>query len=262
MVGGVKESISKKTWEKNKAAYKGTKIDSYDEYINAGVLLLNLREIRKLDWNTGVSELMSYNFPYSDQDIINIVCKERILFLKNECNTIARDNVEELSDEVIICHYAGYQKPWEDLDAPYGELWWGVCRETKLWQQFFKAASNQFYHVYQSRKMQVKTKQDIIKICQGNQKIVVYGSGNVSRIVIDYLNKNGISVYGIAVKSLKNNPSELVGIPVREIGFYETEKDEALILIAVLFDNKDIISELYDRRYRKIVRAADVFWKK
>lgn len=88
-----------------------------DLYINAGVLLLNLRLLRQ----DNMSEKLLANTIklqdktiYQDQDIINITFKEHILALNNIYNFTSAD-AKYFSDKrkkAIVVHYTGAVKPW------------------------------------------------------------------------------------------------------------------------------------------------------
>lgn len=88
-----------------------------DLYINAGVLLLNLKQIRK---DKTVAKLfentvaLADKIAYQDQDIINITFKGRIKELPGIYN-FASANVKKeksLRKKAVIIHYTGQGKPW------------------------------------------------------------------------------------------------------------------------------------------------------
>ncbi|MDR0618122.1 MAG: hypothetical protein LBG23_05145 [Endomicrobium sp.] len=79
-------------------------ITKNDIYINAGVLLLNLKNLRADNVNKSWINLAEKeSFPFHDQDIINLTCKGKIVFLPPEYN-FATDNAK-------IIHFAN-NKPW------------------------------------------------------------------------------------------------------------------------------------------------------
>lgn len=110
------------------------------KYINAGVTLLNLSEIRKRNleeqWNTWAKEKLYYQ----DQDILNITCRDAIYYLPPRYNRFAymeeKDYGRFISEGIMteaecrealehpaIIHYAG-DKPWKRYDTNMGYLWW------------------------------------------------------------------------------------------------------------------------------------------
>ena len=132
-------------------------IDSLDQYVNAGVLLMNLKELRRV----GLSEKMltlaaERSFSYNDQDIINAMCYGRILAIPYKCNaivdyledpieisqTLGIDYMSEISDPVVL-HYAGRAKPWYHPTNKWSLLWWQIARTFRgnsalLFKYYFK----------------------------------------------------------------------------------------------------------------------------
>jgi len=89
-------------------------------YFNAGVIMLNLRAIRdegKDDWL--MEMLNSKHFPYPDQDVLNIVCKNRIIYLPNKYNSCIYTGGAPGSG--VIIHMTP-DKAW-NYDSVYNKLW-------------------------------------------------------------------------------------------------------------------------------------------
>lgn len=113
-------------------------------YINTGVMLMNLQLIRRKKLPTLWKTMLSYPYFYQDQDIINITCKPLIGILPMKYNFMTfytegdltnliyqniygKKEVEIARKSPIIVHYAG-KKPWNDLDTKYGYYWWDFVR--------------------------------------------------------------------------------------------------------------------------------------
>ncbi len=109
-------------------------------YINAGVTVLNLAQIRRRNleaqWNKWAKEKLYYQ----DQDILNITCQGAVYYLPSKYNRLAymeEQDYDRLVSEGIctaadcrealehpaIIHYAG-DKPWKRYDTNLGYLWW------------------------------------------------------------------------------------------------------------------------------------------
>lgn len=125
-------------------------------YINSGILVINTKLLREDNLK---DEFLSYRdrtFLYQDQDIINLVCKDRIgwLPLKFNCSptlesvdesklinagiTTDLDFKEALLHPVII-HYAG-QKPWKTFTYHWYD-WWIVYSRTPFYNPKFATDS-------------------------------------------------------------------------------------------------------------------------
>ena len=110
-------------------------------YFNAGVLLLNLDYLRKINFVGMFAEYVVLNYDkilYHDQDILNALLfnKKRFLPVKwnvMDCFMFRRPLIDRkyLSDlkkakmSPSIIHYSGRRKPWyKECTHPYRDLYW------------------------------------------------------------------------------------------------------------------------------------------
>jgi lipopolysaccharide biosynthesis glycosyltransferase len=88
-----------------------------DAYINAGVLLMNLKQMRQNKLGSKLLEAtkkLQNKIKYQDQDIINIVCKGKILIVDSIYNFTQHNILREKNKIKAACiiHYTGRKKPW------------------------------------------------------------------------------------------------------------------------------------------------------
>lgn len=132
------------------------------KYINAGVTLMNLQEIRRLQLDKQWNELAKEKLYYQDQDILNITCQNRIIYLPPEYNRLAymdeedynrfveekiftvRECKEALESPSII-HYAG-DKPWKRYDTNLGSIWWDYVNSKGDLKELFDEKKARRYH--------------------------------------------------------------------------------------------------------------------
>lgn len=114
-------------------------ISDLHSYINAGVLLINLDQIRKDNLVPRLLEGIEKNYPAIDQDVINSICYERIKKLPFKYNVLIktvnmlRDNnisqiygYQEFFDAFkfpAIVHFANPIKPWQDSSLLFADKW-------------------------------------------------------------------------------------------------------------------------------------------
>lgn len=113
-------------------------------YINAGVTLLNLAEVRKRGLEKRWNEMAGERFYYQDQDILNITCQGAIAYLPPKYNRLAyledkdfgqfitegiftQEECKEALQSPVILHYAG-DKPWKRYDTNLGAVWWDYVK--------------------------------------------------------------------------------------------------------------------------------------
>ena len=100
-----------------------------DIYINGGVQLLNLDMFRKNNLEELIFEKLRQTL-WTDQDVINYVCKDKILQLPLIYNIMAlkdndiyknrRKEYEDALEAPVILHFTN--KPWKE-EVKYGEYW-------------------------------------------------------------------------------------------------------------------------------------------
>ena len=104
-------------------------LDNSELYVNAGVLLMNLKQMRtdnipqKL---IDTTKNMASKVKYQDQDIINIVCRGKILEFDSIYNYTSHNILKEKSKykHAVVIHYTGPNKPWlSDSNNPMRHLW-------------------------------------------------------------------------------------------------------------------------------------------
>lgn len=122
-------------------------------YFQAGVLLLNTRELREFctvqEWLEAVS---GSEYIYDDQDVLNSRCQGRVAYLDYSWNVmidcdgrISRlfslapaDSYDAFLASRVqpkIVHYAGYEKPWKMADCDEAVRYWGYARQTPFYEE-------------------------------------------------------------------------------------------------------------------------------
>jgi len=88
-----------------------------EEYINAGVILFNLKKLREDNISEKYfknNEIYKDKIKYQDQDIINITLGNKIKIIDSIYNFTRNDKTKNCNDAVII-HFVGAKKPWKSL---------------------------------------------------------------------------------------------------------------------------------------------------
>lgn len=110
-IAGVQDPLYKRQAKKNNLRHL---------YINSGVLVLNLKNLRNIDYYKRIEATQTglYNLSLLDQDIINIAFGDIIEHLPLEWNVYSKlypettyDMIEARNNPKII-HWCGHEKPW------------------------------------------------------------------------------------------------------------------------------------------------------
>lgn len=95
-------------------------------YVNSGVLLLNMKRLREVDMAGRFLRWMNrYHFPTvaPDQDYLNALCWNAIHYLDPNWNAMPGDRVREFENPQII-HFNLNTKPWLNEKVPGDEVFW------------------------------------------------------------------------------------------------------------------------------------------
>ena len=120
--------------------------DQWSEYVNTGVLVMNLAEFRRADILEPLLNIaVEASRWFCDQDALNFICKGRIARLDPKWNVqvgdyCIRQQLEITKDAAYIYHFTGGKKPWNHPETPYANLWWSCvpCEDgVKMWRKAF-----------------------------------------------------------------------------------------------------------------------------
>lgn len=137
--------------DEQKYARETLKLKNPYNYINTGVLLLNLSYIRNLYSEENViSFCQKQKFHFQEQDAINVLFEEKIKFLDVRWNhTIslnpevvramnyycAESAVMNIKKTAYLLHYYTHPKPWFFPTSIYAEEWWEMARQTPFYEE-------------------------------------------------------------------------------------------------------------------------------
>lgn len=133
-------------------------------YFNAGVILMNMRKLRQLDYKEAIFEFIyskGKELRYLDQDALNAFYFDKTVFCEEKynlllCNVSA--NSKKISDAYIL-HFAGPHKPWK-VGYKHG------ARETYI---YYTKKSGRYMWLLKSKTKSFMLKSKRIRI-KGNRK--------------------------------------------------------------------------------------------
>lgn len=179
-----------------------SKLPSLGQYVNAGVVLFNLKKIRQDRLTERFCEHMKIDYPYEDQDIINVCCYGHIMRLPAKWNlfTVFMGQAEELEQKGIdketirqmkaksgILHYATiFIRPWESERFLCNDLWWDYA---KLWSETPE------YRRLRERMRQREigySEEKLALYCTQYERVYIWGFTELGRRVFGELSEKGV----------------------------------------------------------------------
>lgn len=216
-----------------------TGISSMDEYVNGGVLVMNLRKIREDGIDRMLVQHMNKDYPYEDQDIMNVCCYGKILHLPAKWNifTLFLGRLEEMRAKSIdedvletferrqgIIHYATpFIRPWEHALYRANRMWWDVASEwaqEPCYQDLYKKVWKHDTELYLDAWLEK---------CKGYRQIIIFGFTVYGKNVCDWLLDGG---FGDRLWFCDNNPEKCCQDyrGIRVLSLDEFPKEEVIFI--------------------------------
>lgn len=126
-------------------AQKRIGVKNCNNYFNAGVLLMNLKELRVFNFEQLFLDLLTrVTFDLAqDQDYLNVICKDRIKFIDKTWNQMPfKGNNELLSQNPKLVHYNLSFKPWQTDNVLFGEMFWKYAKQTSFYNEILNIRKN------------------------------------------------------------------------------------------------------------------------
>ncbi len=101
-------------------------------YVNSGVLLMNLKRLRQLDMAGRFLQWMRrYNFATvaPDQDYLNALCWGAIHYLDPNWDAMPNERIRSFDNPQII-HFNLGAKPWLNESVPYDDVFWKYAAQS------------------------------------------------------------------------------------------------------------------------------------
>jgi len=122
-------------------------VAKYQHYFNAGVLLMNLDELRKFKFQEKFLYLLStVKFSVAqDQDYLNRLCKGRVTLLDKNWNRMPVGGDVENREDLKLIHYNLAFKPWHFENILFEEYFWKYAKETECINKILEIKENFTY---------------------------------------------------------------------------------------------------------------------
>lgn len=164
-------------------------IPSIDQYVNAGVLMMNLAKMRKNNMENEFEKLLEKNYQSQDQDILNKACYGMIRNIPFKYNAMVKYHLsddESYKNEKmlqiaytlnewdqgrknpVIIHYADRTKPWNDFSVEYAEKWWNIASKLPFFDEVFANYSDK---IFENSKKICSVRNELIKKENENKEL-------------------------------------------------------------------------------------------
>ena len=144
LVGAVRDDIIQQNEVFQEYVEKVVGVSSYKNYFNAGMLIMNLDELRKNKFQEKFLYLLE-NVKYSvvqDQDYLNRICKGRVKLLDVSWNVMPNATKDVNEDNIKLIHYNYQYKPWHYDNIAYANYFWNFAQKTEFYDKLQEVKNN------------------------------------------------------------------------------------------------------------------------
>jgi lipopolysaccharide biosynthesis glycosyltransferase len=136
-----------------------------NRYFNAGVLLMNCQALRDTDFLDRFVELVNtYTFIVAqDQDYLNVICKDKVLYLPVSWNLEASSEITIPENEISLIHFNMTAKPWKYEDCVLGSYFWKYAQNTSVYDDICKVRDS---HTKEEQDMDDEVSEQLFAICE------------------------------------------------------------------------------------------------
>lgn len=125
-------------------AEKVVGVADYRNYFNAGILLMNLDEFRKFNFQDKFLYLLeTIKFTVAqDQDYLNRLCKGKVKIIDKAWDKMPVANDDFDDKDLKIIHYNLADKPWHYDNIRYKDYFWKYAKKTEYYNEICKIKEN------------------------------------------------------------------------------------------------------------------------
>lgn len=254
-IAGVKDChlISKNTTQHQ----KGLGIPSVENYINAGVLLLNLKKLREDNISKKFLQQVKKRNKYEDQDVLNLCCYGSIKILPigyNLFHFYKGKTIKFLFDldyqkkeflfnwsNPFILHMGWIYKPWLKKRYKGSKEWWNLAEVFKDSECYKVCRENcQWYYD------EIKKIKNVFRICREHKHIILWGFSEQGKDVCDIFLRRGISIYAFCDNDIKKIGKRYKEIPVLTVTEVLKTASDVFWIITCKNSYEEVYNQLYD----------------
>lgn len=152
-------------------------VSNYNNYFNAGVLLMNLKALREFNLQNKFLYLLD-TVKYSvaqDQDYLNRLCKGRVKIIDGSWDKMPIGGEILKRDELNLIHYNLVSKPWHFDGITYEEFFWEYAEKTEFIEEIKEIKEN---YTDEQKIKDMQTGDKLLELaqmevdCVGNDRII------------------------------------------------------------------------------------------
>ena len=140
LVGAIPDSAVQNTPVFIEYVEKVIGVNKSTDYFNAGILLMNLKEMRKFNFEDKFLNLLKlYKFTVAqDQDYLNAICLNRVTYCDYSWNAMPIPNDCCKPAKLNLIHFNMLWKPWIFENTVYEEYFWKYAKKNPFFEKILE----------------------------------------------------------------------------------------------------------------------------
>ncbi len=114
------------------------------KYFNSGVMLINSKKFRDekiFEVFSNMSEEIRFEVA-PDQDYLNVICKDKVLYLNQGWNKMPIQNYEFSNSDLNLIHFNLNLKPWRYDGILYEDYFWEQAKNSRFYNKILSLKEN------------------------------------------------------------------------------------------------------------------------
>lgn len=252
-LAGVKDCLIQHNMQEYESYKDVLEIPTMDGYINAGVILMNLKMIRAYDMEKVFLLCIDKHYKIHDQDILNKCCYGKMKYLDLKYNffmdyyerldmlahtSFSQKEIKDMEEYDGILHFPGKYKPWKFIKMRGSHWWWKNAKEALEPQDY-----NEIYQ-YAVENMKKNDWKYILERCALEENIIIVGFSDIGRDVADSLRRCGIN----SIKCFCDNSREKQNTEYHNLAVYSVEKAYEKYAEALWINTSQVSAKVISRQ--------------
>ncbi len=119
-------------------------VDRQEDYFNAGVLLMNTKKMREINFENKFCSLLSQVVfdVAQDQDYLNAICRNKVKRLDYAWDVMPFENLRLDVSEIKLIHYNLSFKPWHRSGVLYEDIFWDLAQDVDYYEEILNIKRN------------------------------------------------------------------------------------------------------------------------
>ncbi len=280
-IAAIKDGGVQCYFEKFSGHAKEIDIKSMRSYVNSGILVMNLKMLRKRGMKDVFLSHISKQYQFPDQDILNTCCEGKIHYLPLKYNIFRRfyhrlnwlHNTDfsaweraEAEESPVILHYAEGLKPWDHMRGNASDIWWEYA---------FESLPEEVYHTCRKsaeQRLVIYDWEEVARKAASRENVVIFGFSRYGKKILRIFRSLGIKNIAAFCDNAPEKQGQIFeGIPVLNIDmvmhkfqnvfFINTSQRQEKEIFQILIEKGCAEDDIWHYTYRPYVLKSKPYYE-